>query len=359
LSRAPLWIFCLGGVLFAPSPCRAQAARTESRYALSWVRGEGAEQCPSGQDLTREVEARVGRALFDAAAERSVEVQVSRENGSYHCNVYVRAADGQAIGRRALESNEASCAPIFQAAVLAVALVIDPDAEPRGDHPNAVAAFAPVASANASASARPAMPAPAPAATVAAVTSAPSRVMTASPAPTLEPPVHALSTLSVRGVLSSSLVPGASPGLALDFSIRPAQRWGFSAGALYVSPTTASGNPGLVRVGLSAVALGATFDAARLDHVRLMLEAGAWAGALQTAALSPRPVAAGPFPFLALELGARAQVALSRGVFAEIGGALALPLIRRGLVVAGATEPIWREPALAGLGFFGLGASFP
>jgi hypothetical protein len=351
-SKAALWTCCLACALLAPGLCRAQAARAEPSYALSWVRGEGAEQCPSGRDLTREVEARVGRAVFDAAAERSVEVQVSRENDSYHSNVYVRAADGQTIGRRALESNEASCAPIFQATVLAVALVIDPEAEPRKDHPKAVATFAPVTSSI------PAVPpVPTPAARV-AVTKAPSVRPSPSPTP-IQSPAHALSTLSVRGVLSSSLVPGTSPGLALDFSIRPGKDWGFSAGALYLSPAIASRDTGRVQIGLSAATLGATFDAARLDHVRLMLEADAWGGALQTAVLSPTPTAPGPFPFLAVELGARAQIALSRGVFAEIGGGLAVPLLRRGLFVAGAAEPIWREPALAGLGFFGLGASFP
>jgi hypothetical protein len=355
--RGALWLFWVAGALLTPSLCRAQAPRTELRYALSWVRGEGAEQCPSGRDLTREVEARVGRALFDAAAERSVEVQVSRDNGSYHSNVFVRAADGQAIGRRALESNEASCAPIFQATALAVALVIDPDAAPPAEHPDAVATFAPVASA-----APTAQPAPAPPiATTGAVMPRAAASERAIRPQTLAPaePTHALSTLSLRAVLSGSLVPGASPGLALDFSVRPAERWGFSAGALYVSPTTASAGTGRAQIGLSAAALGVTFDAARFDRVRLMLEAGAWGGALQTAVLSPTPTAPGPFPFLALDLGARAQIALSRGVFAEIGGALALPLIDRSLLVAGAAKPIWREPALAGLGFFGLGASFP
>jgi hypothetical protein len=353
-TLCPFWVAC---ALLAPSLCRAQAPRAEPRYALSWVRGEGSEQCPSGRDLTREVEARVGRALFDAAAERSVEIQVSRENGSYHSNVYIRAADGQAIGHRALESNEASCAPIFQATVLAVALVIDPDAEPRGEPPNAVATFAPVASASPAA---PPAPAP-PIATVASAVphAAPSNGASRPPTPVRNEPSHALSMLSLRGVLSGSLVPGASPGLAFDFSVRPTERWGFSAAALYVSPTTATSATGRVQIGLSAAALGVTFDAARVDRVRLMLEAGAWGGALQTAVLSPTPTAQGPFPFLAFDLGARAQIALSRGVFAEVGGALLLPLMRRGLFVAGAAEPIWREPALAGVGFFGLGVSFP
>ncbi len=355
--RGTLWTFWVACALLAPSLCRAQAPHAEPHYALSWVRGEGAEQCPSGRDLTREVEARVGRALFDATAERSVEIQVSRESGSYHSNVYVRAADGQAIGRRALESNEASCAPIFQATVLAVALVIDPDAEPQGAHPNAVATFEPLAGASPAA---PPAPAP-PIATVAPAMprAAPREGASRSPPPAHEEPSRALSTLALRSVLSGSLVPGTSPGLALDFSVRPAERWGFSAGALYLSPTTASRATGRVQIGLSAAALGVTFDAARVDRVRLMLEAAAWGGALETAVMSPTPTAPGPFPFLAVDLGARAQIALSRGVFVEIGGALLLPLIRRGLFVAGAAEPIWREPALAGLGFFGVGASFP
>jgi hypothetical protein len=351
--RGTLWTFWVACALLAPSLCRAQ----ESRYALSWVRGEGAEQCPSGGDLTRELEARVGRAMFDAAAARSVEIQVSRENGSYHSTVYVRATDGQVIGRRALESNEASCAPIFQATVLAVALVIDPDAERRADRPNAVATFAPLA--NASPAAPPATAPPLAAVTPVMPRAAPSERASRSPTPAREEPTHALSTLSLRGVLTGSLLAGASPGLALDFSVRPAERWGFSAGALYVTPTTASGGAGRVQIGLSAVALGVTFDAARVDRVRLILEAGASGGALHTSVLSPTPTATGPFPFVSFDLRASAQIALSRGAFVEVGGALMLPLIRRGLFVAGEAEPIWREPALAGLAFFGLGASFP
>ena len=131
-------------------------------------------------------------------------------------------------------------------------------------------------------------------------------------------------------------------------------------GALSVWPGRARTATGEIKIGLTAATLGATFDAARTDRARLVLEAGAWAGVLQTAVLRPSPTDSGPFPFFAFALGARAEFALSRVLFVEIGVAGAVPLVRQGFLVSRVEEPLlWREPALAGIGFFGLGTSFP
>jgi len=159
--------------------------------------------------------------------------------------------------------------------------------------------------------------------------------------------------------LSSSIVPGAGPGVALHFSAQPGAHFGLAVGALYLSPSRASTAAGNIQIGLSAATLGATFEAARFNAARLVLEGGAWAGMLQTAVLSPAPADSGPYAFLAVDLGAHAQLAISRVLFAEVGGALGVPLVRRGLFVARVEQPLWREPALGGLGFFGVGASFP
>ena len=335
----------------------AQEQAADARYSLSLVRGEGAEQCPTGRELTREVERRIGRPAFDRDGQRSFEVQLDREGGNYHSRVYVRGADGQSIGRRALESSEASCGPIFQATVLAIALVIDPDAALPAERAGAVAAFAPLA--NSGSAPQPASTAPAPPSSAdvpRAPSAAPERPITATRAPEERRiPIES----SVRGLLSTAIVPGTSAGFAVHFSARPAERFGVALGTVYLAPGRAVTSTGEVRIGLTAATLGATFEAAATKQVRLVLEAGAWAGVLQSTVLRPTPNGSGPFPFLALDGGAQIELAITRGVFAEIGGGGLVPLLRRGFLVAPAGQALWREPALGGLGFFGLGASFP
>jgi len=319
-----------------------------SGYSLSLVRGEGAEQCPSGREITREVERRIGRPVFDNEGTRSFEVQLNREGDIYHSWVYVRGADGQSIGRRALESSEASCGPIFEATVLSIALVIDPNAA-LPERASSVAAFAPLSSQSA-----------APPASNASPSSATARAPSGPPIPTKAPPEgrHTEIEISARALLSKSIVPGASGGLSLHFSARPTERWGVALGAVYLGPGQALTSAGEVWVGLTSATLGITFEAAAARRVRLMLEAGAWAGVLQSTVLRPTPNGSGPFPFLALDVGAHVEVRLTRGLFAELGFVGLTPLVRHELLVAPTGQTLWHEPALGGLLFFGLGASF-
>src|SRR5215216_5932413 len=87
-----LWaaVGCGALALFAPVPARADdsaPAATPLTYALAWVRAEGAEQCPTGRAVMTEVERRVGRPVFDAEAERSFEVEVTRLGETYRSDV--------------------------------------------------------------------------------------------------------------------------------------------------------------------------------------------------------------------------------------------------------------------------------
>ncbi len=87
-------------VAAGPEPVPAAAAplapAAPPTYALAWVRAEGAEDCPNGHALSVEVERRLGRAVFDVAAERSLEVEVTRFGNVYRSDVYVRDAAGHA-----------------------------------------------------------------------------------------------------------------------------------------------------------------------------------------------------------------------------------------------------------------------
>src|SRR5690348_9738847 len=107
--RRVSWVVigCLGSPLLAAETAQAAEPPPEAMlYALSWVRAEGAEQCPAGRALQSEVERRLGRPVFDANAARSFEVEVARLGGRYHSEVFVRDETGHTVGHRSLQSDE-------------------------------------------------------------------------------------------------------------------------------------------------------------------------------------------------------------------------------------------------------------
>jgi hypothetical protein len=354
LSSAP-------GALAQPEAVGASPAPAPSTYALSWVRAQGAEECPSGHALALEVERRLGRPVFDAAAARSFEVQVTRVAGVFHSDVFVRDESGKAIGQRELRSDEPGCSALFGATALAIALVIDPEAANRDPGASAAAAFE--------------APAPPPAPTAVAPPAPP----VASPPPPDRPPVplppaaaQTAVTFSLRAQISGGLVPAASPGLGLAFSARPGERWGLSVSGWYTAPQAAetalpadlgSQNEqslANIEVGLTRATVAVTFDVARSRRLRLLLAGGPSLGAFHVAVREPTPITdAGDFWFVAAELGVGLQVAVSEGIFLEMGGAALVPIRLQEFLARGQPEPLWREPRVAGMGFLGFGALFP
>ncbi len=345
---------CSAFAVLAAMHAFAQPAQTPAQpappaYALSWVRAEGAEACPTGRVLAGEVERRLGRAVFDVAAERSFEVEVTRFGNTFRSDVYVRDAAGIAIGHRSLQSDEPGCSALVNATALAIALVIDPEAGAREPAPKpASAAFAapeppaPVAAAP--------VPPPAPAPPPAAPTEL------RLPAP--EPPTAL--TMSVRGQVTAGLVAATSPGFELAFSARPGPRWGFALTGSYALSQTATVGIGSLDVGLTRASALLTFVAGHSKSTRLVLMAGPTLGAFHIAVRKPAPVTQpGDYWFVAAQLGADFQVSVTEGFFVEFGGALLAPLRRQEFLVRRQTEPVWSQPAVSGLGFLGVGALFP
>src|SRR6187402_1032267 len=97
----------------ATNTTRAPAAPDPGTYALSWVRDDGAESCPAGRELARDVTARLGRSPFDETAARTIEIRVERTATGFRSRVHVRGVDDGVLGRRMLTSDEPSCAPLF------------------------------------------------------------------------------------------------------------------------------------------------------------------------------------------------------------------------------------------------------
>lgn len=341
-------------LLAAPAPARAgdgAPAPPPLTYALSWVRAEGADECPAGRVLAAEVERRLGRAVFDAAAERSLEIEVTRFGRTYRSDVYVRDAAGRALGHRSLQSDEPSCSALLNATALAVALVIDPEAAAHEPPSQGVAAFEPPAAAPAP----PPAPTPTPPA-VAAPTPVPAPVERRVPSPSSSTAV----TASLRTQLTAGLVGAASPGFELSFSARPGERWGLAVAGSYTLSQTRTRGIGSLDFGLTRASALVTFDVSRSQRVRLVLAAGPTLGALHVAVRRPTPVtASGDFWFAAAQLGTSLQLAVTKVIFIELGGFALLPFGQQAFVVRGQTEPVFLQPAVSGLGFLGAGAMFP
>ncbi|HWA72935.1 MAG TPA: hypothetical protein VG937_11390 [Polyangiaceae bacterium] len=118
---------------------RAETAPPRSS-ALNWVRRPGAESCPSAFEIARQIDERLGRRVFSSPsnAELFVEAWVERRDApavAWLASITVYSANGSATGQRQLESDEMSCTKLGEAAVLAIALMVDPEAVERAEVP--------------------------------------------------------------------------------------------------------------------------------------------------------------------------------------------------------------------------------
>lgn len=333
----------VGRAVLAAEP----ASEPTLTYSLSWVRADGAESCPSGRALASEVERRLGRKVFDASAERSFEITVSRIGERFKSDMYVRDAAGRALGHRTLEGDEPGCGPLLAATALAVALVIDPDAAAR-----VPAASADFEAAPPVVSPAPTLPPPVPATPEPKTVTRVERVLVRTPRPLL--------TFSLRGGSSRGLVPKAGRTVELAFDVQSTSRWGFAAAAAYVGPRNAEVGIGSLDVGLTRARALVTFDALRSRSARLLFGGGVALGAFHLAVRRPTPVTApGDYLYLGLELAAELQLPVTKDIFVSAAGVLAAPLRRQEFLVRAQDEPVWRQPLVAGEGVVGVGMMFP
>lgn len=143
MTRALLSNLCgLVAVAALPAPARAADAMpaplvepAPDRFALAWVRAPGAEHCPSSQELYALLEDTVGSVLVTpTSATVLIDGIVAPEPSGPGHRVLIRAtsADGAPVGERRLESAEPDCKTITRSALLALAVLINPDAVAQG-----------------------------------------------------------------------------------------------------------------------------------------------------------------------------------------------------------------------------------
>lgn len=123
--------------LLATALPRAEA-QERSAITLAWVRGAGAETCPSNRELQGRVGERLGYDPFVMDAPVSLEAVVERAEDEWSAHVYKRGPAGELLGERSLVNRATDCEALADAIVLALALAIDPDAalRPRPEAPS-------------------------------------------------------------------------------------------------------------------------------------------------------------------------------------------------------------------------------
>jgi hypothetical protein len=341
----------------APVPTSASDTGT---YALAWVRDEGAEGCPTGRELEKDVAQRLGRSPFDPTALRSIEIRVERTATGFRSRVLVRGADGAVLGRRMLSSDEPTCASLFSATALAVALLIDPDAALRGSGTTPVAEFV---------APEPAPPPP---------PSPPKAPGPPAPVAESKKPARArgeVASSALLGAFALGIVPGSTAGAGLHIAGRPTPHWGWAVTALYLTPSEALEEGVSLSVGLTGAGAFATFRPLA-QGASLSLEAGPWIGALQarvlpaTGALSTDqpsgvvPSSPGDLLFLAVSAGAGLEAHVTPAVFITVRALLLAPLIRHQMTISESSRSgtnqaeLWTQPPVGGLFSTGVGLSF-
>lgn len=355
------------------------ARASDSSFALSWVRLEGAESCPPKSRLAAEVESRIGRDPFASSADRALEVVASRSDGRWLVRIHVRDRDGTALGYRTLDSTAEDCSAIFSATVLALALTIDPRAEQERAQLGSVQSAAAVgggevalttpgtapteapletAPAPTAATPPPATPPPSAPAATQTFTARPTDIDDAEPAPRHRRPGALRIALQAGPVVGVSLLPKTAAGIVIGGQARGDSGFGFDVGALLFNPnrTDPDKDTADIGVGLSTLYLGASYTPQWDAGVRLTFAAGALAGAQYVAVYSPTPLNDGPGSYFwaALRGGAAINVPVTPAAGIALGGELFVPLTRPSYSVQEQPEPAFETPAVGVIGYFAL-----
>jgi hypothetical protein len=314
------------GLIVAATPVRAGAQAAKPAEAeLSWVRAGGAESCADARAMRAAVTRRLGRDPFGTTGAISVEAQATREGQAWIARIRALGPDGELLGARTLRSDAADCGSLGEAAALAVALVIDPDAVAR------------VASAQPPPAALPPA-APPPAATG---------------VPRDGPPAW----LDARAALSSGLLPGAAPGFVLGAQL-PIVQWLSTAFDLRFFPEQETSAEGArYAFGLSAAALGLCIEALQQPALGLSLCGLGQLGAIHAVVYDLQPTAPGDRLWAAASAKLQLHVPIGR-VRLALAGLLTAPFTRHAFKASGRDDTIFRQPAIAFGGELGVGLRF-
>ena len=357
-------------LLAAPASLRAESTRP----GLNWVRLPGAEQCIGWRELGEQVEARLGRTLFQGptSADLSLDGHIApRAGGGFVARLAVIDREGKVLGERVLETAKSSCRELDASVVLVIAVTIDPNSRlldagiPLSpevaerldrmfrDEPAEPTVPADSRHTAASANGRVARSAveqtrPKPA----------SRASERSASDTAQP---ARWAIAVMGVTEAGLLPSFSPGLAARIDLQPGGPWLFAFDGHWVAPSQAElpgAEPGRVNVRL----LGTTLAACLGDTLGPVAGFVCSGARLDFANVEPQGFVmdrdARNDVWLSAQLGGSFRWPARTGVYATAGLHLLVPLVVRNYKVfdsEGVARDVLRPGPVAGRIEIGLG----
>jgi hypothetical protein len=320
----------MGLTCFGAPALAADEARPAS---LSWVRRAGAEECPTALFVAQRVEERLQRNVFvpASATDLSVEAYVERLPASWHVVISVSNAAGKTMGYRELSDAGPSCGVIAESAALAIALMIDPEAQLRRAPPPRTPTTAP----------EPAPP------------SAPQEMI----APPSTEATSDQRIVEVAAAFWGGLVPGFGPGVvARGGTSLPGRllRLELEGGYLFPQAAEVQTNEG------AKSAIGAKFAVALggVDLCTLLAEsidvsfstcAGVNAGSILARPYAPQTVDVQQF-FMAFAARAHLRIRVVGGLRLALGADLDMPLWRDHFQMSAGlqTNDVFRQSAVAG-----------
>jgi hypothetical protein len=340
----------LVGVVMIPR----SVAASEPSFKLTWARGRGADSCAASDVVAQRVAQRLGRNPFTEDAPRKLEGVIEHVEDRWIARLHVRDRSGESLGIRELQSDADDCESIQAAAVLAIALAIDPDAEllpPASDltpePATEPAAIVDIPDEPAPVAASPDSP------EVAAVEPQPVQ-----PAIPDEPPPDSgtWTSLNTRGGVSAGLTPGTSGAAEMSWAAGSGPL-AWTASALLVDESETQ--DGIFSFGLTAFGLGGCYMAGAGEQLSAGACASAWVGSTHAVVREVRPTDPGARLFTAASLGPVARAVIAPPFHIELSADLFIPLVRKSYTVTGWEEPAWKPPAAALTILGGVGVSFP
>jgi len=312
----------LGAAVLGVTPARAQSL--ESTYDLSWARMDGAQTCPTAEQIRNDIASRLSRNPFRQGAPKSFEIVVRRDDERFAGTIYLRDNEQGTSAARELESPGPGCDALVEALSLAVALAIDPNASATPRTPP-----------------QPPSP-PKPAATVCPVPPAVARHHESAP------------QLTVQALFSPNLLPKPQLGVAFETALDILPRFRIAAGAWLYPESRTSTRSQELGFGLSAASVDACLLLWR-GYPNAALCAGPELGIIHAYVHRPVPVAPGDRVWWALASNLTFEQPVSRGVFIRWGIQAVLPMIRYRFAVTDTAGASFEQPIVAGVGFAGLG----
>lgn len=333
-----------------------EVARADDVQAtLSWVRGAGAESCGDAAALRAVIARHMGRDVFVSDAPLSVEAAIEREGDRWTAELFVRRADGTALGERRLTSAEPRCEALRDALAFSIVVALDGDAAfrapPRAtEAPSATSAAAPAT-----------QPATQPSAACprCEVCEVCPRCAACPPPP--RPPVPAPSgrweaSFGARGAFSLGALPGVPLGVLVHGELRPAGWPRLTASLGFWPEQSATVSVGSASITQATASLGVcpvtlrrgTFEASPCVSTTLLALTATGYGYSESHAAKGFG--------LTLDLGARARWTPSFA-YVELGLDASVALIRTPLAVDRIGE-VFDPPWIAVRGFLGAGVHF-